>query len=81
MNLGFSKGAPAVPARTPSVIPYGEFAGKEISGIATDDLRRLQMDFFRRAPAVQRAITRELARRGRRPGLKVLAAQRGVKNT
>ena len=63
MNVDLKNSGPVVLARTPSVVPCGEFQGMLISALGTDDLRRLQAFFFRRDPATQRAITLELDRR------------------
>lgn len=65
MNLDFVNGRPLAPPRTLAVIPSGRFAGSQIGEMNTDDLRALQVEFFRRDPAVQRAIVRELSRRDR----------------
>ena len=67
MNVDLKNSGPVVLARTPSVVPCGEFQGMLISALKTDDLRGLQGFFFRRDPATQRAIALELDRRhGRR---------------
>lgn len=65
MHLDFRNGKPLAPPRTPEVIPSGRFEGRHIAEMETADLRALQIDLFRRAPALQRAITRELTRRHR----------------
>ena len=50
--------------RCPTMMPPGSrFAGVPLSAILTTDLLAEQRTFFRRAPALQRAIAAELDRR------------------
>lgn len=59
------RSAPAAGARTPSVIPDGDLKGTPICRLGQSDLVMQARVYFRRAPAVQRAILAELDRRRR----------------